>query len=374
MFDIVTYVVIGGLPIDVTWYLSNQILPPVARLCGPIEETNAGKIAHCLGKMTFVTSFRYILSRRVFKSKCLYVIILYFQIGLDPKQFHNFNSKEENAATVDDDDVVVAIDYDDEEKFKAANQLGIKCLRCQNTYNFPGVFYPPNQNPATTATPAVKVENATESTTDGITNPDTEMKENTSDVKPAAKPNATNAGVLVSGFKCPSPSCTECVSTQEDSTLMESQITNKLYSGIRESIMNYYSSSYKCSDSSCGRRSRDISIKGNKCLIANCKGRMEKEYPASKLYLQLAYYHSLFDMKRAKDNIRAENKRRTEDPSQALPQLDIESPHAIKAIHQELYTRLSNFMNTILSHSNYHYLPPSIFQTNITATSNNKSH
>ena len=33
----------GGLELDLKWYLSNQILPPVARLIGPIEETDAGK-------------------------------------------------------------------------------------------------------------------------------------------------------------------------------------------------------------------------------------------------------------------------------------------------------------------------------------------
>jgi DNA polymerase alpha subunit A len=31
----------GGLELDLKWYLTNQILPPVARLIGPIEETDA---------------------------------------------------------------------------------------------------------------------------------------------------------------------------------------------------------------------------------------------------------------------------------------------------------------------------------------------
>ncbi len=39
----------GALPVDVQWYLSSQVLPPVARLCAPIEETNAAQIADCLG-------------------------------------------------------------------------------------------------------------------------------------------------------------------------------------------------------------------------------------------------------------------------------------------------------------------------------------
>ena len=32
-------------------YLTNQILPPVARLVAPIEETDAGRIANCLGSI-----------------------------------------------------------------------------------------------------------------------------------------------------------------------------------------------------------------------------------------------------------------------------------------------------------------------------------
>ena len=39
----------GTLQLDQKWYLSNQVLPPVARLNGPIEETDPARIAHCLG-------------------------------------------------------------------------------------------------------------------------------------------------------------------------------------------------------------------------------------------------------------------------------------------------------------------------------------
>ena len=39
----------GLLEIDYEWYLENQILAPVLRLCGPIEGTNPIRIAQCLG-------------------------------------------------------------------------------------------------------------------------------------------------------------------------------------------------------------------------------------------------------------------------------------------------------------------------------------
>lgn len=37
------------LKIDFEWYLSTQVYPPVSRLCGPIAETDAARIAECLG-------------------------------------------------------------------------------------------------------------------------------------------------------------------------------------------------------------------------------------------------------------------------------------------------------------------------------------
>ena len=39
----------GALPIDYEYYLASQVLPPVARLCDPIEETSPARLAECLG-------------------------------------------------------------------------------------------------------------------------------------------------------------------------------------------------------------------------------------------------------------------------------------------------------------------------------------
>jgi DNA polymerase alpha subunit A len=39
----------GTKEIDYRWYLAQQIHPPIARLCGPIEGTDPVLIAECLG-------------------------------------------------------------------------------------------------------------------------------------------------------------------------------------------------------------------------------------------------------------------------------------------------------------------------------------
>ena len=41
------------LTIDYEWYLSNQVYPPVSRLCQPIQGTDAAQLANCLGKEPF---------------------------------------------------------------------------------------------------------------------------------------------------------------------------------------------------------------------------------------------------------------------------------------------------------------------------------
>ena len=40
----------GELSIDYEHYLANQILPPIERLCEPIEGTDRARLAECLGK------------------------------------------------------------------------------------------------------------------------------------------------------------------------------------------------------------------------------------------------------------------------------------------------------------------------------------
>jgi DNA polymerase alpha subunit A len=48
--------------IDLKWYLSSQVLPPVARLCAPIEETSPQMLAECLGLLSFFSSHRVLFS------------------------------------------------------------------------------------------------------------------------------------------------------------------------------------------------------------------------------------------------------------------------------------------------------------------------
>jgi DNA polymerase alpha subunit A len=111
----------GALTVDTRWYLSNQVLPPIVRLCDPIQGTDAAQIAECL--------------------------------GLDSSKFSHFTSQP---SEMEIDELAPSLDnvLDDDERFKECAPLLLSCRHC-NVQNVPfaGVFartpppkgYAPNQ-------------------------------------------------------------------------------------------------------------------------------------------------------------------------------------------------------------------------------------
>ncbi|KAF8621892.1 hypothetical protein AX15_007444 [Amanita polypyramis BW_CC] len=90
----------SNLQVDYEYYLSQQVLPPIERLCGPIEGTDRSRLAECL--------------------------------GLDPEQFRNSafaESAEQIFATFDSQ-------ISDAERFKDAAPFIIRCRGCQGELSF----------------------------------------------------------------------------------------------------------------------------------------------------------------------------------------------------------------------------------------------
>ncbi|RKP04792.1 DNA polymerase family B-domain-containing protein, partial [Thamnocephalis sphaerospora] len=92
----------SGLKIDFEWYLAQQVHPPVARLCAPIEGTDAGRLASCL--------------------------------GLDASRYHV-------ASAVADMQQHTMLDaqISDEERFRNVDRLFVRCLRCNRSNPLIGV-------------------------------------------------------------------------------------------------------------------------------------------------------------------------------------------------------------------------------------------
>ncbi|KAK9761960.1 DNA-directed DNA polymerase alpha catalytic subunit pol1 [Basidiobolus ranarum] len=91
----------SSLTIDIEWYLNQQVHPPVARLCDPIEGTDAAHIAHCL--------------------------------GLDSSKYHSTSAKasDERFTTLDSQ-------IPDADRFKNAVRFSPKCRYCHQAYEFVG--------------------------------------------------------------------------------------------------------------------------------------------------------------------------------------------------------------------------------------------
>jgi DNA polymerase alpha subunit A len=72
---------------------------------------------------------------------------------------------------------------------------------------------------------------------------------------------------------------------------------------IRECLKKYYDSWLICDDHSCGRRTMQQSVREVACTSGECHGRMIQEYDAIRLYTQLKYLESMFDVTRMKNKM-----------------------------------------------------------------------
>jgi len=90
----------NGLKIDFDYYISQQILPPIERLCDPIDGTDRARLAECL--------------------------------GLDPARYksaYNAETQEREFGTLDSL-------IPDKERFKESDPFVIRCRGCQGSFAF----------------------------------------------------------------------------------------------------------------------------------------------------------------------------------------------------------------------------------------------
>ncbi|KAH8691289.1 putative DNA polymerase alpha catalytic subunit [Talaromyces proteolyticus] len=99
------------------------------------------------------------------------------------------------------------------------------------------------------------------------------------------------------GLVCPNEACAKPFSTVSIVAQVESQ--------IRAQVARYYEGWLVCDDSSCGNRTRQMSVYGHRCLgprgrAEGCLGRMNYEYTEKQMYNQLLYFSGLWDVEKAK--------------------------------------------------------------------------
>lgn len=95
----------GELKPDIDWYLAKQIFPPIERLCAPIDGTDAGQLAECL--------------------------------GLDAKKYA-FSSASRAEGGMQDI-MPLESQMPDEIRYKDCPRLQLTCLACKNKFSFLGI-------------------------------------------------------------------------------------------------------------------------------------------------------------------------------------------------------------------------------------------
>ncbi|KAI9719810.1 MAG: hypothetical protein M1812_003299 [Candelaria pacifica] len=212
----------SGLTPDIEWYLYKQLLPPIERLCAPIDGTDAVRLAECL--------------------------------GLDTRKYQIVSSSNQQQEEI----FPLESQVEDAVRFQDATRLSLRCRFCKQTFTFDGL--------------------------------------------------AQNLDVCsANGFMCPSEGCGQSISTISIVAQLESQ--------IRQQTSRYYAGWLKCDDQACGNRTRQMSVYGHRCLGPKghghgCLGRMGYEYTEKRMYNQLLYFQSLWDVDKAKAKAKGENKDR----------------------------------------------------------------
>ncbi|KAG0194902.1 DNA-directed DNA polymerase alpha catalytic subunit pol1 [Apophysomyces sp. BC1034] len=197
----------GNMQLDIEWYLNQQVHPPVARLCSPMDGTDAARIAECLG----LDANKYSSGIR--------------SNGDDKDEFTTLESQ-----------------ISDEERFKDIERLVLKCSHCRD-----------------------------ENVLEGIVR---EIDE--------------------SAVEC----ALECKACHK--IMPTSSIQMQLIMAIRSFTRQYYDGWLVCDDTTCGHRTRMMSVFGRRCLNEGCHGAMKREFSDKKLYTQLLYFTFMFDTAKAR--------------------------------------------------------------------------
>ncbi|KUI54328.1 DNA polymerase alpha catalytic subunit [Cytospora mali] len=113
---------------------------------------------------------------------------------------------------------------------------------------------------------------------------------------------------------------------------------------IRTATARYYEGWLVCDDSSCGNRTRQMSVYGSRCvgpkgLARDCLGRMRYEVSEKDIYNQLVYFASLWDVDKAKAKAAGE--------SEGAGALDRETREKVFALAEHNRTRFGTVKGVV---------------------------
>jgi hypothetical protein len=113
---------------DYEYYLSLQVLPPIERLCEPIEGTDRARLAECLGELLPPLCFA---ARAILAD--IYRLIV---SGLDPERY----ATKAAGGDVEREFTTLGSQISDKERFADSTPLELRCMHCEHTTLFGGLL------------------------------------------------------------------------------------------------------------------------------------------------------------------------------------------------------------------------------------------
>eukprot|EP00937_MAST-01D_sp_MAST-1D-sp2_P000600 g600.t1 len=263
----------GELKLDIEWYLTQQIHPPVSRLIEPIEGTSSAAIAE--------------------------------HMGLDAARFRQ--SQGGGGDGEDDMADYLSRRMDDAERFKHSEPLEIHCRACGTTVPFPGVRHFPS-----------------------------------------------GKFVGQSGLVCTNEACGAEFFGFEEAEDCVALLENKLTLSMRTFIKQYYDRWLVCEDSAATVRTQQQSVLGNRFFVNGHLVPMKAEYSDARLYEQIKYYETLFDVKRSDEKLKEQNEKRAKSQQ---PTMDAPIPEH----HKPVFKRLLATASETVQSSAYNWVRPSLW-------------
>lgn len=174
------------------------------------------------------------------------------QLGLDVRKYANNSAS--NSSSNDLEIHPLESQIPDEIRFRDCTRLSLRCRKCKTSSPFGGLLSAPS-------------------------------------------PTETDKAVTVTAHGIACPSCS--------SIIPNLSIIAQLEHAIRAQTSRYYEGWLVCDDTSCGNRTRQLSVCGTRCMgpqghATGCRGRMRYEYSERDIYNQLVYFASLWDTEKAR--------------------------------------------------------------------------
>lgn len=303
----------GGLiTIDYEWYLQQQILPPIARICEPLEALPQDQIADMLGLET--------------------------QRYADWNNMQNFWTKNTTSG--------LRYAQDDSKRFETTDKFLVQCIVCGHKCPFPG---PVVRDPSLAESAAAR---ALEDKT--LPQPLLETK---------------------SGLFCPEPGCPgvfgSALAPRVELSRMprgfdmvqyaQAQLANALTLHLRKRLKQAQKWTYRCSEN-CSKEITSVFRQNftGKCPSPNCTGTLERSESASSLHEDILYLDAIFDLKRAVKRYVEKNSEQESNPLwqrfDSLRELPDKMPDQFPKEHIQMYDALKSLVQTILNDSAYHFI------------------